>query len=227
MDLAVIKSTKNLPYLKCNQENSLKVGEDVVAIVTPLTLDFKHTVTKGIVSANNRTLQVETDSGTINFMQNLIQHDASINPGNSGGPLINSSGEVIGINTLKASEAEGIGFAIPISVGISVLNHLRVDTSWQSAYLGVFGVDSEFAKFYGENVSANHGVYIVSVDKTGSLGKHIQKQDIIVEINGKTVSSILDLRLELYKYQIGDIINLKILRNYELKDITCVLESKA
>ena len=122
MDLAVVKTERNLPYLQCGEAGDVLAGEDVLAIGTPLTLDFRHTVTKGIVSALNRTLQVENASGNITYMQNLIQHDASINPGNSGGPLINSRGQVIGINTLRASEAEGLGFAIPINVGKQVVD---------------------------------------------------------------------------------------------------------
>jgi len=116
LDLAIIKSSKNLPYLSTGNVDDVMVGENVYAIGTPLTLQFKHTVTKGIVSATGRTIEVDSESGT-SFLQSLIQHDASINAGNSGGALINSKGQVVGINTLKAVEGEGLGFAIPIDIG--------------------------------------------------------------------------------------------------------------
>ena len=99
LDLAILKADVNMPYLDTEPSTNLKVGEDVVAIGTPLTLQFKHTVTKGIVSALNRTLEISNLGGTSTLMQDLIQHDASINPGNSGGPLINSAGKVVGITT--------------------------------------------------------------------------------------------------------------------------------
>lgn len=81
-------------------------------------------MTKGIVSALNRTVEVENSNGTTSYVQNLIQHDASINPGNSGGPLFNLRGQLVGINTLKASQAEGLGFAIPIEICVPVLNKI-------------------------------------------------------------------------------------------------------
>ena len=94
-DVAIIKANATLPYLKLADTDATQVGEDVVAVGTPLSLTLKHTFTKGIVSALNRTIKVSTLSGEA-YMQNLIQHDASINPGNSGGPLINTQGEVVG-----------------------------------------------------------------------------------------------------------------------------------
>ena len=124
MDLAIIKTNINMPYLKTGDSNLVEAGQDVIAVGTPLTLQFKHTVTKGIISAKNRTIEISNEDGTTSYLQNLFQHDASINPGNSGGPLINSNGEVIGINTLKVSEAEGIGFAIPVGIALPVVNHI-------------------------------------------------------------------------------------------------------
>jgi len=195
LDLAVIKSSKNLPYLATSSVKDVLVGEDVYALGTPLTLQFKNTVTKGIVSALDRTIEVDSNNGT-SFLQSLIQHDASINPGNSGGALINAKGEVIGINTLKATEGEGIGFAIPIDIGKSVMTQIVNNQKYVEPYLGVFGFDSDIAELYGERTYAN-GVYIVSVDSPArDIG--LQKGDIIVGVNDMEVSNILDLRIALF-----------------------------
>lgn len=220
-DLAVIKSSVSLPYLECSEEIA-KVGEDVIAIGTPLTLDFGHTVTKGIISALNRTISIQNSNGTTSYMQNLIQHDASINPGNSGGPIINASGEVVGINTLKASDAEGIGFAIPIKLGKSVVEKLSANESWTPSYLGVFAIDSEMAKFKNESIK-DIGVYVSDVDELSTNKEFFIEGDQIIEINGKKINSILDLKIELYKYGSGDILEIKVLRNEKIVEIRCSL----
>ena len=228
IDLAVIKTSSDMPYLECGDDGDVTTGEDVIAIGTPLALDFTHTVTKGIVSALNRTLQVESSNGNVSYMQNLIQHDASINPGNSGGPLINSRGQVIGINTLKATEAEGLGFAIPIVVGKSVLQNLSINPEWTSAYMGVFGFDSAVAKFRGEKIDTNSGVYITNIDEKveKSLGG-LKTGDIIIEIDGHNIKNTLDLRTTLYKHKCGDNLSVKIIRNGEELTLNCTLCERA
>ena len=195
LDLAIIKSSKNLPYLSVGSAKELMTGEEVYAIGTPLTLQFKNTVTKGIVSATGRTIEVGSENGT-SFLQSLIQHDASINPGNSGGALLNAKGEVVGINTLKATEGEGIGFAIPIDIGDAVMTQIVKDSGYNEPYLGVFGFDSDIAELYGERKYAK-GVYIVSVDSPAKdIG--LQKGDIITKIGNTEVSNVLDLRIALF-----------------------------
>ncbi len=219
LDLAIIKSSKNLPYLSTASMNDVVVGEEVYAIGTPLTLQFKHTVTKGIVSATGRTIEVESSAGT-SFLQSLIQHDASINAGNSGGALINSKGEVIGINTLKAVEGEGIGFAIPIDIGTSVMSQVVQNKNYKEPYLGVFGFDSDIAELYGESV-ARAGVYVVSVDGPAkSIG--LQKGDVITGINGIDIKNMLDLRIALFSHNANDTVTINFVRNnnYLSKDVT-------
>ncbi len=223
LDLAIIKSSKNIPYLSTSSEENVVVGEDVYAIGTPLTLQFKHTITKGIVSATGRTIEVESDNGT-SFLQSLIQHDASINAGNSGGALINSRGQVIGINTLKAVEGEGIGFAIPIDIGESIMNQIVKNRNYKEPYLGVFGFDSDIAELYGENI-ARAGVYIVSVDGPAKENGLI-KGDIITAISDQRVENILELRIALFKYNVGDKINVTYLRNNKEKTAVVTLLSK-
>ncbi len=223
MDLAVIKAAIDMPYLETANSDEIKAGEDVIAIGTPLTLQFKHTVTKGIVSAINRTMEISNEDGTISYLQNLIQHDASINPGNSGGPLINNNGKVIGINTLKVSEAEGIGFAIPVEIAIPVLEHILNDGEYQTPYLGIFGLDSEIAVFYGRSLEKN-GVYIVNIDNKGPIAKaNLQVGDIITKVNGVEVKTMLDLKSEIYKYKVGESIKITYNRNGEIKNTKITL----
>lgn len=217
-DLAVVKCSVDMPYLACS-DSLPSVGEDIIAIGTPLSLDFGHTVTKGIVSALNRTVEVENENNTTTYMQNLIQHDASINPGNSGGPIINSRGEVVGINTLKASDAEGIGFAIPIKIGNSVVQNLSQNQNWKPAYMGILAFDSEVAKFRGENVSQISGVYVKNIDQNSESKNFFKSGDIILAINGKKINSVLDLRLLTYAQKSGDILNIQLLRDGKVMEI--------
>ncbi len=213
MDLAVVKTSVNIPYLTTGDSTSLKVGENIIAIGTPLTLQFKHTVTHGIISALDRTIEIDNEDNTTSYLQNLIQHDSSINPGNSGGPLIDDNGNVIGINTLKVSEAEGIGFAIPIEVAIPVVNQILKNGTYETPYLGMFGFDSEIAAFYGRTLEKD-GVYIVNIDSNGTIGKSgLQEGDIITKVGDAKIKTMLDLRTQLYYYNVGDSITITYLRD--------------
>lgn len=212
LDLAIIKARKDMPYLECGTSADLKVGQDIIAIGTPLTLQFKHTVTKGIVSALNRTLEVGSLQNA-NYLQNLIQHDASINPGNSGGPLISMNGKVIGINTLKANESEGIGFAIPIEVGKTISERVISNNAFSPAYIGLFGFDSQIAAFYNQTTQEK-GVYVLSIDNNSPAEKAgIKEKDVLVAINDKQIDTVLDLRIALYKALPEETLTLKLLRD--------------
>ena len=206
-DIAVVKSTENMPYLPLAQVDDIDVGQDVVAVGTPITLTLKHTFTKGIVSALNRTLKVSSLSGE-SYMQNLIQHDASLNPGNSGGPLVNSKGEVVGINTLKISGGEGIGFAIPVKSISTLLSSVVENINYKTPYLGLYGYDSEIASYYA-HTQQRDGVYVLDVSTTSPLQVlGIKKGDVITSINGNPVRNMLDLRHYLYQLNEGDVINI-------------------
>lgn len=223
IDLAVIKSQRDMPYLEC-ETNELEVGQDVIAIGTPLSLAFGHSVTKGIVSALDRTLEVQNKDGTISYMQNLIQHDASINPGNSGGPLINARGKVIGINTLKATDAEGIGFAIPIISGQKIVSRLSVNAGYTAPYMGIIGVSSDYAKNTKNYSVSNDGLYILDVDKNsvaGILG--LTRGDILYQIDDTPIFTFLDLRNVLYSHSIGDKIMVHIFRDNKQMEFSMTL----
>lgn len=198
VDIAILRSAKNLPYLDTSPLENVEVGDDVLAVGTPLSLQFQHTFTKGIVSALNRTIEIPSLGGYTTYMQNLIQHDASINSGNSGGPLINTQGKVIGINSLKASDAEGIGFAIPIETATAVANKIIKTGQFKQVYLGVFGQDATLAKF-NQQTTEESGVFVVDIDPQSPLAKtNLQKGDVIVGINGKEIKNTLDLRKAIY-----------------------------
>lgn len=124
IDIAILKANYSIPYLSLANSDSVKVGETVYAVGTPLSLSFNQTFTKGIVSALNRKISISLTDSNVNYMENLIQHDASINSGNSGGPLLNKFGEVIGINTLKITDAEGLGFAVPVKTFEGIVNSI-------------------------------------------------------------------------------------------------------
>lgn len=224
-DIAVIKTSLTLPYLTLAGIDDIKVGEDVLAVGTPLTLSLKHTFTKGIVSALNRTLRVNNLAGE-SLMQNLIQHDASLNPGNSGGPLINNRGEVVGINTLKISGGEGIGFAIPVKSIASALNNIISDPEYSTPYLGVYGLDSEIASYYGKTAQ-NTGVYIIDVSVVSPLKScNMCGGEVITKFNGEVVYNMLDLRNALFKCKSGDRATIEYIQNGILKEVEVNLIQK-
>ena len=221
IDLAIIKCERDMPFVEFGDTESVKVGQDVIAIGTPLTLQFKHTVTKGIVSAKDRTLEVDGDNG-VSYLQNLIQHDASINPGNSGGALISGEGKLIGINTLKASDAEGIGFAIPVEVGKAIVSQISNNESYKVPYLGIFGFDATVAQYYGKTLYET-GVYVVNIDESSASAKAgLQKGDIIVSMGSEKITTMLDMRVALYGYKVGDKVVMEVVRDGQTKTINFI-----
>lgn len=223
LDLSIISTKAVLPYLTLEDKDNVVVGEEVIAIGTPIDIQFQQTVTKGIVSALNRTVLLEDNES---YLQDMIQHDASINPGNSGGPLINKDGKVIGINTLKVSSAEGLGFAIPVNAAKNVVEHIIKDGTYTTPYMGVYGVDSQVAKYYNLNVT-KEGVLVISVDNNGPMAKAgIQKSDLITSINGVPIGNMLDLRTELFKSKVGDSMLIEYVRNNQTYSTTVLLTAK-
>ena len=167
LDLAVVRvNATGLSTIPFGDANTLQVGETAVAIGNPLGLQFQRTVTSGIISALNRTIRIDTEQGS-NYMEDLIQTDASINPGNSGGPLLNSKGQVIGINTIKVASAEAIGFAIPINVAIPIIQSFVDKGDFVEPYMGVFAYDKEVIPYFDKNIKLDNGIYIANVDEAG------------------------------------------------------------
>ena len=219
-DLAILQADKSIPYLKMADSGSYSAGEDVIAIGTPLALAFKHSATKGIISATNRTIQVDNDYGE-STLDNLIQHDASINPGNSGGPLINLKGEVLGINTVKITDAEGMGFAIPVDTIHPLVQNLSADGYYDTAYMGVFGFDANLKQIG----NGKTGYYVQSVaSKCPAEKLGLNSGDIIISIDGEKIDGSMSLRRILYSHKVGDKVLVKFERNGEIKQEYVTLE---
>ena len=209
LDLAVLKiEGEDFPYLDIFSAREPKVGDKCLAVGTPLSMQFQHTVTGGIVSSVGRTLVIP-ERGGFSFFQDLIQTDASVNPGNSGGPLLSESGEVLGIVTLKISEAEGIGFAIPISIARPVIRSFRINGEFKTPYIGIYAVDALLMQYYDPAADFRDGLHVLSVEK-GSPAEvsGIKAGDIITSVDDVPVSSMLDLRMYLFSRSIGDTITL-------------------
>ena len=214
IDLAIIKiNAKNLPYVTFGDSENIKVGEKVYAIGNPIGFEFQRTVTSGIVSAINRTITLEED-GKNSYMEDLIQTDATINPGNSGGPLINASGEVIGVNTVKITSAEGIGFAVPINTVKTIVRKFATEGKFKEATLGIFAYDKNVIPYLNSNLQLDNGIYIVQVKVNSPASKAgLMKKDIILSIDGIPLEKMCDLRCYIYEKEPGDKVILQVLRN--------------
>jgi serine protease Do len=204
-DLAVIKiDAVNLPVAKLGDSSKVKVGDLAIAIGNPLGEEFAGTVTSGIISALNRTIQYE---GSV---YKVLQTDAAINPGNSGGALCNKDGEVIGINSLKigaSDNAEGMGFAISINEAKTIIDSLMSTGKVSRPYLGIYG-----ATVVAGNNSIE-GVYVKEVvSGSGADAAGIQPTDIITELDGQKVKEFDEISTILDKHKVGDMISCNIQR---------------
>jgi serine protease Do len=206
-DLALIKinGSSDLQPLKMGNSDDTKVGGWVVAIGSPFGLE--QTVTAGIVSAKGRII----GSGPYD---NFIQTDASINPGNSGGPLINTNGEVIGINTAIVTSGQGIGFAIPINTASDVIPQLKNKGQVTRGWLGVSiqDITPELVKSFG--LKEKKGALVADVVKDGPADKAgIERGDVIVEFDGKEISESKDLPRIVAAVPVGKNVTVKLLKN--------------
>jgi serine protease Do len=228
LDLAVVKvNAENLTTIPLGNSDNVEVGETAIAIGNPLGLQFQRTVTSGIVSAINRTIEIETEQGR-NFMEDLIQTDASINPGNSGGPLLNSRGEVVGINTVKVTTAEGIGFAVPINIAVPIIQKFMEKGEFVETYLGVFAYDKEIIPFLDSEVKIDNGIYVANVDENGPAYKSgIRVGCIISEVDGIKMNTMMQLRTYIYSKNPGDTINVTHLMREENKFVTIPIKLAA
>lgn len=221
LDLALIKidSTEQFSALTLGNSDKIRVGEWVIAIGNPYGLD--HTVTAGVISAKGRPMKIENRS-----YRNLIQTDAAINPGNSGGPLLNTRGEVIGINTAVNVSAQGIGFAISINTARDVLEALISQGKIDRAYMGVYlnNMDEKLARYLGV---LNQGVLVVEVvsgspaDKAG-----IKKYDVILSIDNTVLETADGFQAIFKNKKPGEAVNLKIIRGSQQLNFSVTLVEK-
>lgn len=221
LDLAVLKITGESPFatLPIGDSGSMQIGDWVVAIGNPY--GFEHTVTVGVLSAKEREISISESSGTRNY-QHLLQTDASINPGNSGGPLLNLNGEVIGINTAISSQAQGIGFAIPTSTIVQVIDNLMNNEEiprQPSPYLGVqlsnlSNLDESYLREL--NITDTDGAIISQV----ILGQPafragLKVYDIVISVDGQPVRNANELVEFIQSKNAGDVVTFDIIRDGE------------
>lgn len=218
-DLAVLKIDKTgLTPAEFADSDTVKVGEFAMAVGNPL--DLGTSITCGVVSALNR--KVQDNEGKTTYT--CIQTDAAINSGNSGGALVNSQGQVIGINTLKVASTgvEGIGFAIPINSTTDIIDQLKTNQKVKRPYIGISGrdLDEDTAKRY----NLVKGVYVVSIDEYSAAEKAgLKTGDVIIGIDDKSISTMSELNEIKNTHSVGDTVKLKINRDGQEKEITLTL----
>jgi serine protease Do len=209
-DIAVVKvEAKDLQPAQMGDSDNLRVGQRVYAIGNPFGLTGGPSVTSGVVSAINRT--IESERGLI---ENLVQTDASINPGNSGGPLIDMGGKVVAINTAIIPYAQGIGFAIPINFAKSCTDDILTEGASKKPWLGIVGlsVTQQIARYY--NLPIDHGVLVTKVAEGSPAEKACMADgDIILQIDNVELRRIEDLVVQLRKMKVGEKVKIFALRD--------------
>lgn len=232
-DLAVIKiEGKGLPYLVYGNSDEAKLGQWVLAIGYPLNLDV--TVTAGIVSAKSRSIGIN-DRQSNAAIESFIQTDAAVNPGNSGGALINTNGELIGINSAIASPTgsyAGYSYAIPVNIVKKVVTDIVKFGTVQRAYIGIQypreNITDEQRKELGTGYKEGEGVYVIDVPAQGAAAlAGVKKGDIVTKINGVAVSSGPELQEQVTRYKPGDKISLTYVRNGKESTVPLTLKNKA
>ena len=220
-DLAIvaIDTDDELPVAELGVSGDLRIGQSVVAIGNALGLPGGPTVTTGVVSALGRTIQAGMGQPP---MESLVQTDAAINPGNSGGPLINLNGEVIGINTARIQQAEGIGFAVSVDTARNFVQQV-VDQEPQP-YIGISGLDISPAIAQQQGLPVDSGVLIIEVSPgTPAEESGVQPGDILLSMNGAGIETVQELQTELENYEPGDEVTLMLNRDGSETEITLTL----
>ncbi|WP_080875384.1 S1C family serine protease [Oceanobacillus timonensis] len=235
-DLAVLEIDGEYVDTVANMgsDEDAEVGETVMAIGNPLGMEFNNSVTRGIISGLNRNVEVDTNGdGAPDWVTEVLQTDAAINPGNSGGALVNENGDVIGINSMKISQSqvEGIGFAIPIDEALPIIDKLETDGEVSRPLIGISTAPlSQVPPEYQQEISLPEdieGGMVVANVQSGSPADNadLQQFDVITKINGNPVTSIIDLRKELFDQgQAGEHVEIEFARDGELHSITLKMD---
>ncbi|MGN1349405.1 MAG: S1C family serine protease [Anaerovoracaceae bacterium] len=231
LDLAIVKiDAKGLTAAELGDSDDVEIGDYAVAIGNPLGMNFERSVTQGIISGLDRTITTtDSSTGSTNKMEGLIQTDASINSGNSGGPLINSDGEVIGINSAKASSAEGLGFAIPINTALPIIEEIKESGTYEQTYVGISGMNVAAVKSkYQTDFKADSGIYLVQIYTNSPASKAgLQEGDIITAIDGTDVEDMSAFKKQLVKYRPGDKVKLTVERDKQNITVEVTLEAES
>lgn len=216
IDLAIVKiSIAKSNYLRLGDSDKIDLGEDVYAIGNPIGFEFQRTVTKGIISGLDRTIKVEENDDFV-YMEDLIQTDSTINNGNSGGALINLFGELLGINTIKITEAQGIGFAVPVNIVKPIIEKLSETGKFDEPYLGIYGYDREVIPYLNSSVELESGIYVDSIALDGPVyNSGIIVGDIITKIDNVEINKMSELKKYIYSKSPGDTVKLTIHRKFK------------
>ncbi|WP_430788738.1 S1C family serine protease [Virgibacillus flavescens] len=238
-DLAVLEidGSKIDTVAKLGSSENTKVAETVFAIGNPLGENFANSVTKGIISGKDRSVSIDTNKDNQpDWVTQVLQTDAAINPGNSGGALVNTDGEVIGINSMKIAKesVEGIGFAIPIDEALPIMKQLKEEGDVARPFIGISTASlQQVPAQYRGQIELPEGIQngmVVAKVQSGSPADEagLQQFDIISKINGQEITSILDLRKYLYtETKIGDTVEIEIFRNGEAQTVELTLVERA
>ncbi len=228
-DLALLKiDAKDLPTIQYGNSDDVRIGEWVVAVGNPFNLTS--TVTAGIVSAKARNINILGKNSNDSPIESFIQTDAAVNPGNSGGALVNTKGELIGINAAIASSTgsySGYSFAIPVNIVRKVTEDLKKYGIIQRAYLGVSiaEIDGKFAE--NKNINEIKGVYVGAVIENGAAANAgLKEGDVILSVNGKSINSNSELLENIGQYRPSDKILLSVERNGNPMDINVILQNQ-
>ena len=217
--------------VEIGDSKSVKLGDTIFTVGSPMGLTYKGTVTKGILSGKDRMVEVSLSGTSTDYYMNVLQLDAAVNPGNSGGPLCDVSGKVIGIISLKIvqNEVEGMGFAIPIEDALKYANAIEEGGEIVRPYVGISMLDLSEEYYLWQNritipEGVEEGIAVVEVvsgspaDKAG-----FKKGDIIVKLGDTEIGSLADFRYQLYKYNVGDKLDITYYRNGKKETTTIIL----
>ena len=223
-DIAVltIETKDGYEPVEIGDNETLKLGDTIFTVGTPMGENYKGTVTKGILSGKDRMVDVSVStSAAADYYMKVIQIDAAVNPGNSGGPLCDVSGKVIGVISLKIVEdrVEGMGFAIPIEDALKYANIIETGGSISRPYIGISMLDLTQDYYLWQNritipEEAEDGVAVITVEKGSPAEKAgLKKGDIIFEIDGEHTGNIAEFRYELYRHDVGETIEVTFYRD--------------
>ncbi len=236
IDIAVVRVPVKyvISIAKIGSTEDLQIGETVVAIGTPVGEEYYNTVTGGYISGLNRKVTVSVDSQN-DWVQDVLQIDASINPGNSGGVLLNVNGEVIGVTSLKLvnDSIEGMGFAIKIEDAMKHIDSMEKGKKIERPLLGITNInvtETAYLKRYGITLddSIEEGIVVLEVEKDSICDEAgIKKGDVIVKLDGDKVTNTAYLKYLLYQHNIGDTIKLTYIRGTQEKVVQLTLSQAA
>ena len=221
-DIAVLTiKDDNYKVVEMGEVDSLKLGDTIFTVGSPMGVNYKGTVTKGILSGKERMVEVNLTGTTSDYYMKVLQIDAAVNPGNSGGPLCDVSGKVIGIISLKIvqDEVEGMGFAIPIEDAVKYASLIEEGGEISRPYLGIGMLDLTEEYYLWQNRinipdGVDEGIAIISVeDGTPASKAGLKKGDIIVKLNDDKTRTLAEFRYELYKHEVGEKIKLTFYRD--------------